>query len=175
MHVLSNSRRTPRQNPCIEIRTDILSPRPELNRASSCFAVSKFPIGLTHLCSPADTQFLKDLHPGDWQGTLHGWRMPRQNSKCGDEGARQYEDARIRSSPPRNECRRRTSALLVTALLVAVFSIALYQLFHKMRTETALPLLFAASIANVGVASAFNNPPGVDIWCGKAYRPTCDP
>jgi len=24
----------------------------------------------------------------------------------------------------------------------------------------------------LGLAAAFNNPPGVDIWCGKAYRPT---
>lgn len=27
----------------------------------------------------------------------------------------------------------------------------------------------------VGLAAAFNNPPGVDIWCGKAYRPTYEP
>lgn len=24
----------------------------------------------------------------------------------------------------------------------------------------------------LGLAVAFNNPPGVDIWCGKAYRAT---
>lgn len=24
----------------------------------------------------------------------------------------------------------------------------------------------------LGLAAAFNNPPGVDIWCGKAYRAT---
>lgn len=24
----------------------------------------------------------------------------------------------------------------------------------------------------IGLAAAFNNPPGVDIWCGKAYRST---
>jgi hypothetical protein len=30
-----------------------------------------------------------------------------------------------------------------------------------------VPLFFM-----LGLAAAFNNPPGVDIWCGKAYRAT---
>ncbi|KAF2086389.1 hypothetical protein K490DRAFT_44518 [Saccharata proteae CBS 121410] len=40
----------------------------------------------------------------------------------------------------------------------------------SIKLRTAFSLLFASSV--LAADALFNAPPGVDIWCGKAYRPT---
>jgi hypothetical protein len=41
------------------------------------------------------------------------------------------------------------------------------------RTENMLSILASVLILVVALVDGqFNNPPGVDIWCGKAYRET---
>lgn len=42
---------------------------------------------------------------------------------------------------------------------------------RKLLSSHFKPMMFWL-FSILGVAAAFNNPPGVDIWCGKAYYPT---